>query len=100
MTLLCFDGCPHWRLGHQRLREALEEVGADPEVVEVETIETPEEAERRSFRGSPTFLLNGRDPFARADAPVGLSCRIYPTAEGPAGSPTVAELVAALRQDG
>ncbi len=36
------------------------------------------------------------DLFAGSDAPVGLSCRIYQTPDGPAGSPTLDQLRAAL----
>lgn len=39
-------------------------------------VETPEAAERWSFRGSPTVLVDGRDVFAVGGEPVGLSCRI------------------------
>ena len=55
-------------------------------------VETPEEAERVRFRGSPSILVDGVDVFADADAPVGLSCRVYQTANGPAGAPTLDEL--------
>lgn len=56
-------------------------------------IETPAEARRVGFRGSPTVLLNGVDPFAAASDPVGgLSCRVYQTPDGPAGSPTLDQL--------
>jgi hypothetical protein len=50
--------------------------------VTYELVSTPEQAERAGFRGSPTILVNVRDPFAGPDDPVGLSCRIY---RGPAG---------------
>jgi hypothetical protein len=58
---------------------------------------TPEEAEAGPFRGSPTVLVNGRDPFADTDSPVGFSCRVYRTEGGLAGAPTVEQLVAVLR---
>jgi hypothetical protein len=48
------------------------------------------------FRGSPTVLVDGRDPFADRQAPVGLSCRVYSTPEGLAGAPTVAQLIEVL----
>jgi len=52
-----------------------------------------EEAERLRFVGSPTLLLDGQDPFAAQTAgSFGLSCRIYRTPEGPAGSPTTEQL--------
>ena len=42
------------------------------------------------------MLVDGRDPFADPDAPVGLACRLYRTEEGLAGSPTVEQLLAVL----
>ena len=35
-----------------------------PAEVTCDLISTPEQAERAGFRGSPTILVNGRDPFA------------------------------------
>lgn len=89
VTLLYFDGCPSWHTTDRRLRELADEHGFD---VAHRKVETPEEAEELSFRGSPTVLVDGRDPFAQGDAPVGLSCRIYQTPCGPAGSPTLDQL--------
>ncbi len=47
---------------------------------------------RRTLRSSPTVLIDGVDPFADPDAPVGLSCRVYRTAGGVEGSPTLEQL--------
>ncbi len=96
VRLLYFDGCPNWRVAEQRLREAVALTGADIDVVLLNVV-TSEDAERLSFRGSPTVLINGTDPFAEPDAPVGLSCRLYRTDAGLAGSPTVQQLMDVLR---
>lgn len=95
VALLYFDGCPNWRATDQRLRQALTAVGLDvtPSYVQVTS---PQEAERLSFRGSPTVLVDGVDPFADASAPVGLSCRVFATPDGLRGAPTVEQLVAVL----
>ena len=93
VTLLYFDGCPSWRTTDQRLRVLAEELGFE---LTHRRVDTPEDAQALSFRGSPTVLVDGRDPFARGDEPVGLSCRIYQTPDGPAGSPTLAQLRDAL----
>ena len=93
VTLLYFAGCPHWHLGRERVRRALEQIGQDPDLLDTVELETPDDAERWRFRGSPTFLVDGRDPFATEDAPVGLACRLY----GSEGSPSVARLVEVLR---
>lgn len=87
--LLYFDGCPHWELAAQRLDDVLGEHGLTATRVHVTT---SEEADRLGFRGSPSVLIDGIDPFARGDEPTGLSCRVYPTPDGFAGVPTVEQL--------
>lgn len=62
----------------------------------LERIETPEDAERLQFLGSSTILIEGRDPFAGTEEAFGLTCRVYETPEGLAGSPTPQQLRAAL----
>ncbi|MDX1511154.1 MAG: hypothetical protein R3249_07395 [Nitriliruptorales bacterium] len=94
VTLLYFDGCPHWELADHQLRTLADELGL---TITRRRIETPEDAERWSFRGSPTILIDGEDVFATGSEPVGLSCRIYQTPDGPAGTPSVAQLRDALR---
>lgn len=96
VTLLYFDGCPTWRVADERLTRALALVGAPDTPVTRRQVTTPEAAERLAFRGSPTVLIDGRDPFAAPDAPVGLACRMYVTPQGLAGAPTVEQLAAAL----
>ncbi len=85
VTLLHFDGCPSWKTALAHLQALADEHDL---TITIEKVETPEAAERWSFRGSPTILVDGRDVFATGDEPVGLSCRIYQTPDGPAGSPT------------
>jgi hypothetical protein len=64
---------------HDRLRDALRAEGmADVEPI-LERVETAEDAERLRFVGSPTILVNGRDPFARGEGTFGLTCRVYET---------------------
>ncbi len=96
VALLYFDGCPNWHETDQRLRQALAAAGLNvtPKYINVTS---PEDAERLFFRGSPTVLVNGFDPFADASAPVGLSCRVFRTPDGLRGAPTVEQLVAVLR---
>ena len=93
IELLYFDDCPNWTTADERLQEIATARGLE---VERRLVTTPEEAERSRFRGSPTILVDGRDPFARGDEPFGLSCRRFQTPDGPAGSPTIEQLEAAL----
>ncbi len=93
MILRYFDGCPHWRTAYERVNEVLAEIGDDAVAVALERVETPEDAERLRFAGSPTVLVNGEDPFeGEVAGGYGLSCRVYQTPEGPAGFPTKEQL--------
>lgn len=94
VTLLYFDECPHWKITDSYLRQLVSEI--DGLTIRYQLVDTPEAAERFGFRGSPSVLLEGVDPFASADAPVGLSCRVYQTPAGPAGSPTLEQLRSVL----
>lgn len=93
VTLLYFDGCPNWHTADARLTELAAELDLR---VDHRQVTSTEEAERIGFRGSPTILVDGRDVFAEGHEPVGLSCRVYQTADGPAGAPTVEQLRAVL----
>lgn len=97
VTLRYFDGCPHWQAADALLLEILATNGHAGATVERERVETPEDAERLGFVGSPTVLVDGRDPFLTPDAPAGLACRVYRTPEGLRGIPTREQLEAALR---
>ncbi|WP_153505722.1 thioredoxin family protein [Cumulibacter manganitolerans] len=94
ITLLYFDSCPSWKTVAQRLATITAE-RADIAVTH-HLVESIEDAERLEFHGSPSILVNGEDVFADADAPVGLSCRVYQTPAGPAGAPTIEQLQAVL----
>lgn len=97
IQLLYFDGCPNWQVAQAHLREALDQVGR-PAEIETVLVSTPEEAEARGLRGSPSVLIDGRDPFEAASpgAPVGLFCRLYRTPDGVSGSPTVGQFLDVL----
>lgn len=96
VTLLYFDGCPNWKDTEEKVRQALEHLALPEGSLTLRRVHTTEEAERLSFHGSPTVLINGIDPFAEPDAPVGLMCRVYRTDGGMAGSPTLQGPVKAL----
>jgi hypothetical protein len=96
VSLLYFDGCPHWTAAEQRLRAALAEVGRPGEAVRHVLVETSDDAERLGFIGSPTILVDGKDPFATGNEQPALACRVFDTPDGLAGSPTVEQLVEVL----
>ncbi len=98
VQLLYFDGCPHWKVLEKRLGEALDLLH-DRSTIEHLQVQSQREAERLGFAGSPSILLNGTDPFRPPTSAIGLTCRVYLTPDGPSGSPTVDQLVGALRPD-
>ncbi|MFA5564687.1 MAG: thioredoxin family protein [Acidimicrobiia bacterium] len=93
IELLYFDDCPNWKVAAERLADVAGDRGL---TVERRLVTTPEEAEAARFRGSPTILVDGEDPFASGDEPFGLACRVYQTLDGLAGSPTTEQLEAIL----
>jgi hypothetical protein len=93
ITVQYFDSCPNWRLADERVRTAIGRLGLTSTELAYELIDTSEKAEASGFHGSPTILVDGRDPFANPTNPVGLSCRLFATPEGLAGTPTVDQLV-------
>ena len=95
ITLQYFDSCPGWKIAEKRVKTIIEQEGLDADF-SYQRIETHEDAERFHFSGSPTLLIDGRDPFASGPMPVGLACRTYPTDQGMAPSPSVAQLEEAL----
>ena len=95
IDLLYVGGCPNRSLARQRLDLALDQTRR-PAVVREREVHSGDEATRLGMRGSPTILINGRDPFAGAAEPSGLSCRLYRSEAGFTGAPTVSQFVEAL----
>lgn len=87
--------CPNGPVAGRRLAEAL--AGRQDVMVERRVIGTLEEAARYGMHGSPTILIDGRDPFAAPGTPASLSCRLYRDADGRAqGAPTASQLREAI----
>jgi hypothetical protein len=97
ISILYFDGCPNWVVALVRLSAALRLQGLD-EPIYLRRVDSAEEADLLRFRGSPTILIDGEDPFHDETAPVGLACRMYRTDRGMEGSPSVEQLRAALAE--
>ena len=93
VTLQYFDGCPNWQTLRERLAAAVTVAGADHFQIQLMHVDTPEDAERLHFRGSPTVLVDGLDLFVNGPTQFGLSCRVY---DGPGGAPSVEQISAAL----
>ena len=81
VELLWTDGCPTHDDAHQLLEQTLSGMGREDVVVRLVHVGTRREADDRSFPGSPTFHVGGRDLFP-ADAPPSLGCRVYQRPDG------------------
>ncbi|HZJ04362.1 MAG TPA: thioredoxin family protein [Nocardioidaceae bacterium] len=96
VELLYFDGCPNWKEAAAALQKALDLTLHHDVQVDLTRVETQEQAEERGFIGSPTVLIDGRDPFATGAEHFGMACRVFVTPEGLAGSPSVDMLTKSL----
>ena len=97
IELLVIPDCPNAATAAELIRTAVADTRVRADITHI-VIATQDEARRRGFTGSPTILLDGADPFARADEPVALSCRLYSTPDGPRGVPPLRDLRRALKR--
>jgi hypothetical protein len=97
VELLYFDGCPNHEAFLPHLRKLLSSAQVDAEV-ELRRVESPEEAERERFLGSPTLRIDGRDVERGAEHrdDFGFKCRLFRSEEGVVGMPPDAWVLTAL----
>ena len=105
IKILYFSGCPNWETAATRVRTVLAELDRADVAVQVEDVHETSHLSPE-WAGSPTVLLDGRDPFASADgqragpainggrhsALTRDACRIYVTETGIEGSPSLDQL--------
>ncbi|MGW6703822.1 class I SAM-dependent methyltransferase [Streptomyces sp. NPDC054956] len=96
IEILVVPDCPHTEPAAGLLRRALNDVGLHGATVTTRVVTGQGAAEQRGFTGSPTFLINGRDPFAETGRPAGPACRVYRTPDGLSGLPSLDQLRQAL----
>jgi hypothetical protein len=82
IELLWWEGCPSHPRALADLRDVLDDLGLDPEAVDVRHVGTDAEAAEERFVGSPTIRVDGRDVQPPRDEPVGLTCRVYRLRDG------------------
>jgi hypothetical protein len=82
VELLFWAGCPSSPDALAQLRDAMADLGLDPEAVEVREVETDGQAGHERFVGSPTIRVDGVDVQDPGDEPAGLTCRIYRRRDG------------------
>lgn len=95
IELLVIEQCPHEQAALELFRRVLDDAGCADEI-RIRVIQTDEEAARRGFPGSPTFLINGVDLFAEVGTPPGVACRVYPNRDGLHGLPSRNDLMGAV----
>ncbi|WP_406436950.1 hypothetical protein OHB14_60685 [Streptomyces sp. NBC_01613] len=100
IEILVVPGCPNEKPVADQLRRALDDVGLSRETFTTRVIDGQAEAEQIGFTGSPTVLIDGRDPFAEPGRVPGLACRVYRTPDGLAGVPALRQLRQALKDGG
>ncbi|WP_329319961.1 hypothetical protein [Streptomyces sp. NBC_01262] len=96
IELLVVPECPNAEPATGRLRQALDDAGLHDLSFTTRVITDQARAESAGFIGSPTFLINGRDPFAEPGRAPGLTCRLYRTPAGLGGTPGADQLRQAL----
>jgi len=100
IRFLYYEDCPSHEEALRRLNNCVkaEGVNADVEIVKVET---PEQAEKLQFAGSPTIIINGYDIDPLVNPHYGLTCRAYRLEDGRISPlPSEAMIRKALRKAG
>ena len=94
LTLLHIQDCPNVATLWDRLAQLV--VGEDAELT-MRLVESEDQAAALGMSGSPTLLIDGRDPFAEPGRSASLSCRLYRDETGHlVGAPSVTQLRGAL----
>lgn len=95
VAVLVVPDCPHQAGAERLMRDALVAAGLGHLDIRTTVVDTEQRAVELDFTGSPSFRIDGLDPFPVAGPP-SLACRLYRTEAGLAGLPDRAGLLAAL----
>ena len=87
IEILVVPDCANAAAARAVVDAALSDLGMGNTPVRTTVVETLAIAADRGFSGSPTILIDGRDPFAAPSVPPALACRVYATHEGLRGVP-------------
>ena len=98
VTIQYFEGDPNWSTARDRVRDVLDGQGQGSVEIELQRIGTSTEAHEFRFRGSPTILVDGVDPFDSEESGYGLMSRIYRTEAGTDVAPSELQLRDVLRR--
>ena len=92
LDILQVPNCPNVPLLEQRIEQALADTPIEWELRH-QIIDDSRSAATSGMTGSPTLLVDGRDPFAEPDQVPSVSCRLYRDDAGTVGgAPTVSAL--------
>ncbi|MDQ0239711.1 MULTISPECIES: hypothetical protein [Arthrobacter] len=94
--LLTIQDCPHSSAARELFSRAVELEGNNPALISVREIVSDEEAETAGFHGSPTFMVDGTDLYPSTAEPA-MACRVYRTADGLRGLPSLESLRRAIQ---
>jgi hypothetical protein len=87
IEILYFEGCPNHEVANKRVRDVLNDLGIEAEVVHI-NVKDEATAEEVRFPGSPTVRVNGEDVTPGSNGePYSMRCRVYPTTSGFEGAP-------------
>lgn len=90
VELLVVSDCPNEAPTYERLRQALDDAGRNDTPIMVRTITDDTVDAVPKFAGSPTVVIDGTDPFVEQASPgAGMSCRVYRSAAGMSGAPSL-----------
>lgn len=95
IEILYIEDCPNWKHALARVESAAADLALDAAITTTE-VTTVEQARATGFAGSPTMLVDGRDPFPSGAGQPGLACRVYVVAGRLAGLPSDAQIRDAL----
>lgn len=87
VQVLVVPDCPHTEPAAAIVRQALDELGLGHVPVTTALVTTQAQAEQLDFVGSPTIMIDGRDPFAHPGQSPGLACRLYRDKDTLTGTP-------------
>jgi hypothetical protein len=98
VDVLVVPDCPQAETTTHVVRRTLDELGLTDVRVTTTVVTSQAQAEKLGFVGSPTVMIDGRDPFADPARSPGLACRLYRDETALTGTPPAARLRRALRQ--
>lgn len=95
--ILVVPDCPNEQSAVDLFREVLDAAGYQGEI-RICMVRTDDDAARRGFQGSPTFLVSGIDVFGPSNPGPAVACRVYPTPNGLRGLPSRENLIDAVKR--